>query len=481
MHYSIMSIIPGLIGGILMTIIVYVTQNSFGRLSLQDFEPLPISFNYPWYMAMLGIIMPTLIYVLASFVTVSKLINKDVTSLLRGAGKESKQSSLFKNLKATTRTKFAFRSIFINKGRSFVVLLGIFASTLILSIAFMMFDTIDAIVDTALAKVGSFEYEYTLSFPELETEDDSNDKINKLLCFIYEYDDKKVPVMGANGDDIDLWTTKLVDGTVINETNLNDNTYYITSLAASLMHVGVGDTVTVKSNFSGDDFTFKVSGIIDNGLLSYILTSKRNVALALSNLFITVINNTLETKIETTDELTDALAENLYNVILSKEPQQLDSSNIMMIFEKSSIVQQKDAKMAERAPIIYTVLIIGIFVCVIAIFVVVNVIIDDNIGNISMLRVLGYKNNEINWMILSGNHYLVPIGIVIGMPIAYLILSIYFTTTVKNNNMIMPVTMSFKTIALVIGIILACYFGTLLILRKKANRVSMIESLKDNR
>jgi ABC-type antimicrobial peptide transport system permease subunit len=84
-------------------------------------------------------------------------------------------------------------------------------------------------------------------------------------------------------------------------------------------------------------------------------------------------------------------------------------------------------------------------------------------------------------MILSGNHYLVPIGIIIGMPVAYLILSIYFTTTVKNNNMIMPVTMSFKTIALVIGIILACYFGTLLILRKKANRVSMIESLKDNR
>ena len=158
-HYSIMSMIPGIIGGLLMTIIVYIGANYFGKLSTGDYEVMKIEFIYPWYMAILGVIVPTIIYVLASILTVKKLINKPVTDLLRGAGKKSKASNFLVEKRTKITRKYSLRSLVINKGRTFVVFLGILCSTLIISISLMMLDTIDAIVSQAMKKAGDFEYE----------------------------------------------------------------------------------------------------------------------------------------------------------------------------------------------------------------------------------------------------------------------------------------------------------------------------------
>ena len=49
--------IPGLVGGILMTIIIYISVGFFGKLATGDFEVMHISFVYPWYTAILGIIL----------------------------------------------------------------------------------------------------------------------------------------------------------------------------------------------------------------------------------------------------------------------------------------------------------------------------------------------------------------------------------------------------------------------------------------
>lgn len=490
-HYSIMAMIPGIIGGVLMTIIIYITEGMFGKLATGDFEVMHINFLYPWYTAILGIIIPTLIYVVASILTVKKLINKPVTSLLRGAGKESKSSKFLVNKRSRITFKYALRSLLINKGRTFVVFLGIMASTLIITIALSMFDTIDAIVSQAMKKAGDFEYEYTLKLPDITDETTNKNDYNYIIGTIYESNDRKIPLMGADIDNINLWYTKLTDGKPIEK--LDDNSFYMSKLCAELMHVNVGDTVTIESNFNKEKLEFKLTGIIDNGLLSYILTSKANVIDSYFKTLKTLFEGqdikdildsdtySLFEKFFTEGKNTQGL-DRLYNIVLStKKIDSIGTDDVINIFQKSSIETQKDAKLKERTPIIYTVLIIGILICVIAVFTVVNVIVEDNQGNISMLMVLGYKPSEINRMIIDGNHVLVPLGLAIGMPLAYLILRIYFNATIPNNNMIMPVTISVKTVFIIIGIICATYFLTLEILKAKARRVSMTDSLKDNR
>jgi len=488
-HYSIMSLIPGIIGGTLMTVIVYIAANFFGKLSTGDFEVLRINFVYPWYMAILGIIIPSFIYVLASLFTVKKLINRPVTDLLRGAGRKSKASNFLVNKRTKITRKYSLRSLVINKGRTFVVFLGILSSALIISISLMMLDTIDAIVTQAMKKAGDFEYEYTLKVPYMADEEEmASDDYNYMIATIYEYNDRKIPLMGADPDDMDLWYTTLTDGSKI--TKLDENSFYMSKLCAELMHVKAGDKVTIYSNFNKDKLEFTVSGIIDNGLISYVLTNKTNViksyfstiqALMSAYEFDSEVISAISEFFE--DESKDESLDGLYNIVLSKEPidDVYDSSDIINIFQKSSIEKQKDAKLKERQPIIYLVLIIGVAICIIAVFTVVNVIIEDNQGNISMLMVLGYTPKEINSMIINGNHMLVPLGIGCGMPLAYLILRIYFGITVPNNNMVTPVMMKFTTALIIIALIVGTYALTLLALKKKATMVSMTDSLKDNR
>ena len=486
-HYSIMALIPGLIGGILMTIIVYISANFFGSVSIGDFEVMKISFIYPWYMAILGIIVPSLIYVIVSIFTVKRLINKPITDLLRGAGKKSKASKFLIHKRAKVINKYPFRSLVINKGRTFVVFLGIMASALIITCSLTLLDTINAIVTDALQKAGDFEYEYTLKMPEIADEASlKSDKNNYMIATIYEADDRKIPLMGASPDNMNLWYTTLIDGTKIEK--LDDNSFYMSKLCAELMNVKKGDKVTIYSNFNKEKLEFTISGIIDNGVLSYILTSKANVIDSYLDTVYSLLSSALDNEtlmvIQQYFESNDLTKINdLYNIVLSKESlnDQYDSSNIINIFQKSSIEKQKDAKLNERMPVIYLVLIIGIAICIIAVFTVVNVIIEDNQGNISMLQVLGYTPREINRMIINGNHILVPIGLACGMPLAYLILKIYFRLTVAQNNIIMPVTLNLSTGLLIMGIIILTYALTLVALKAKASKVSMTDSLKDNR
>ncbi len=486
-HYSIMSLIPGIIGGVLMTIIVYIGANYFGKLSTGDFEVMKISFIYPWYMAIIGIVVPSLIYVCASLLTVKKLINRPVTDLLRGAGRKSKASNFLVNKRTKITRKYSLRSLVINKGRTIVVFLGIMVSTLIITMSLMMLDTIDAIVTEAMKKAGDFEYEYTLKVPYIADDEDlSSDEYNYMIATIYEADDRKIPLMGADVNNMNLWYTTLTDGTQITE--LNKDSFYVSKLCAELMKVKKGDKVTIYSNFNKEKLEFTVSGIIDNGLISYILTDKENV---IDSYF-----STIKALLNTMDIDPDTLAlfneyfngskdslDGLYNIVLSKESlnDEYDSSDIINVFQKSSIEKQKDAKLKERQPIIYLVLIIGIAICIISVFTVVNVIIEDNQGNISMLMVLGYTPREINRMIINGNHMLVPLGIACGMPLAYLIMSIYFKVTVAGSNMIMPTMLKFTTALIIIATIIGTYVITLLALKKKASLVSMTDSLKDNR
>ena len=99
----------------------------------------------------------------------------------------------------------------------------------------------------------------------------------------------------------------------------------------------------------------------------------------------------------------------------------------------------------------------------------------------SMLKVLGYRRNEINRMVLNVYHLLVPISIVIS-----LLLGFYGTRAVFNANVavyktylatcIYPISIVKATI-----LVIASYVLSLLLLRGKAGKVDLVESLKDNR
>ena len=125
--------------------------------------------------------------------------------------------------------------------------------------------------------------------------------------------------------------------------------------------------------------------------------------------------------------------------------------------------------------------IFAIIICVVVVYMMVNVLITESTPSVSMLKVLGYRNREINSMVLNVYHFLVPIAIVLSF-----LLGFFGTKGVFNANVsvyktylatcIYPISIVKMTI-----LVLVSYILSLLLLRGKAGKVDLVESLKDNR
>jgi len=124
---------------------------------------------------------------------------------------------------------------------------------------------------------------------------------------------------------------------------------------------------------------------------------------------------------------------------------------------------------------------LGIVICIAAVYVAVNMLVTESRSNISMLKVLGYRDKQINKIVLRTHHILLPIGILLAIPCTYVAAHAFFLMMVDYGVMLIDTYISFKSYILSILLTAVCYFGSLWLLRRKVKKVDMIESLKDNR
>ena len=78
LHYAGFAMIPGLLGGIFSVLLTCLFAQPFGELCLADYEPMRIQCHVNPFAAVLGIAIPTIMYVLAAMRSVNKLLKKDI-------------------------------------------------------------------------------------------------------------------------------------------------------------------------------------------------------------------------------------------------------------------------------------------------------------------------------------------------------------------------------------------------------------------
>lgn len=88
-HYAVLAVIPGLIGGILATLVTLLLQLPYGEVGLTDFEPMQVVFRLPPRVALIGILVPTGIYAAVAMRKVQKLLRNDVVTLLNGNARKN--------------------------------------------------------------------------------------------------------------------------------------------------------------------------------------------------------------------------------------------------------------------------------------------------------------------------------------------------------------------------------------------------------
>jgi putative ABC transport system permease protein len=110
-----------------------------------------------------------------------------------------------------------------------------------------------------------------------------------------------------------------------------------------------------------------------------------------------------------------------------------------------------------------------------------NILLMENATSISMMKVLGFYENEINGMVTHIYNYLIPLGTALGLVLGYYLNVVNFIANTATYNTYIEGHMTVVSALKDIVIIAVSYVISMLLLKKKTGRVSMVESLKNNR
>lgn len=451
-HYAGFAVIPGIIGSIIAIIIVSLSSQTLGSACLADYEPIAVEFKLRIFEIMLGIAIPTLMYLFAASCAVLKLVKKNTVLLLTGNSDEGKKkvNKLFVKSKIDFRKKFALRSILSNKSRSFVVLLGIFLGGFVVMFGLAFMDSLKSIVTLGGSDIGSFEYEYVMNYIMTEERDDAEPAI---ITSFETLDGSSFYFMGISEDN-EYIKIDDVDGKRL---SLGEDDCIMTSLAAKVYGVEAGDEFSFRDANTLEKHKVKITGISQNSFQKCIYLTMENA------------RKELDWK------------SNWYNTLQTDKKLNIDENDINFIVTKDSIKQQMETIVSSMNIMVYLLVFLGALCCISAIYVTVNMLVEENSVNISMLKVLGYHKKEINKIILNVNNILLIIGIVLSIPCAYGLASVYYESMADSLGCIIPTVYNPVSIIITIIVVFTSYYVSLWGLKSKVYKIDMVESMKDHR
>lgn len=224
-----------------------------------------------------------------------------------------------------------------------------------------------------------------------------------------------------------------------------------------LFNVKKGGTFTFRNIATLEKHKVKVAGEIKNGYQAYLLSSRENV-----------------------NKIADIDAKS-YNTILAGKDLDISDDGLTETISSKTYENQMQNMLNAMSGMIYALMLIGLLICMAAMFVTINMMISEYRYTISMLKVLGFEDRKINSMIINANHLLLIPGIALGVVCAYLIMYWYCAEFVEIERLMIPVSLTPVSILLTALITAGGYFAALFLARRKVAGTDMVEALKDNR
>ena len=453
-HYMLMPIIVTLLASAAGNLLGYTIFKDaavalyYNSYSLVTYETL-------WNMDafLVTTILPLILMLLINFIVIYRKLRLSPLRFLRKDLRTSKRKKAMRLPSWSFLKRFRLRILFDNMGGYIVLFVGIAFVMLMLAFSIGLPETLDhykANLDENLIS----NYQYILK----GYKDEEGNVITTSEESAEKYSVASLETIdGAHkGEEISVYGYENESSYIKIDEVLSANEIYISSPYSKKFRLSEGDTITLKEKYEDKSYDFVIKGIYDyDGALCVFLPQENfNKIFGLD-----------------ADAFTGFLSQNAISDINYE-----DIYTVVTLEEVMSIATQLDHSMGGMMDMVSWVCLV---MAILMMYLLTKIIIEKNATSISMVKVLGYENKEINSLYILLTSLVVLFSAVATAALAILGLAGVFRLYMNSLNgwfdiYISPMGIAKMILILVVSYAIVAIFDTI-----RIKKIPLADALKN--
>lgn len=410
------------------------------------------SYSLPTYKVLINaeaFVLTTVIPMIIMFVIllvtlISKMRLSPLRFIRRDLSKRGKKKAFRLNTKIRIMTRFRLRVIFQNISNYITVFIGVFFANFILMFGFVFPPMLEKFEDDITSNVLA-NYQYVLKAP-VETNSDSAEKFT-LGSLDTTYENRKSETVSVYGISSDSKYAKLTS----DKGRIDISTAYRDKYG-----VETGDTITLKESYGDKEYEFTVGGYYDYPATIAIFMDKD------------FFNETFDN---------DADYFNAY--FSDEEITDIDDMYIATKITEDDLTKTSRQLMRSMGSMMNLFLFFGVIMFMLIIFLLAKIIIEKNAQSISMTKILGYNNREINSLYIHSTTIVTLLSILLTMPLCDIILKYVCIAVFSDYSGWLAYYMPPETFIKMVIMGVVSYAVVAFLLMKKVKSIPMNDVLKN--
>lgn len=454
-HYTSYGLMIGLIGIIIGVVMGYM----IAALIVSPTGMMSTYIDLPeWKLVMPVFCIPVIIFtlvflVMISYLSVKEMLKGTAADALRPYTPKAMKKSILEKMtfwkKLKFGTKWNIRDILRHKSRSAMTLLGVVGCMLLLVGGLGMKDTMSGFMELLGETVNN--YTTKINFSENATNDETIEIAKK-----YEGDWLATSSISYEGETVGLEIYNAEHNKIrfVDKSNefvdLKDDGVYLCLRLADTAKIG--DMIEFSPYGSEETYEVRVAGYLRSVISESIIMTEEYA-------------KTVGIEYHITSVFTDALSEDIENseIISGKQ-------------DKQMIMETYDSFMELMNLMIFILSIAAVLLGIVVLYNLGVMSYVERQRELATLKVLGFRNKQIEKLLISQNVWLTVIGVLIGLPGGVGVLYILVTALISEYELKMSVGLLTYSVSILVtfGVSLLVSF----MVAKKNKKIDMVEALK---
>lgn len=443
-HYMTLPVLVGLLACIVGNVLGYTCMKKVGESAYYGSYSLTTyvtKFNVTTFLA--TTVAPFAMLVIINALVISSKLKLSPLKMIRRDMGRSKRKKAVKLPHFKFMNRFRIRIIFQNISSYITLFAGIFFADVLLLFGLMMTPLLthyqNEIVDGMICS-----NQYILAEP-VDTSVEGAEKYAAASVVIDDDKQEEVTVYGIEPD------SKYF------KRDLSSSDILISEGYAKKYGIENGDTIKLKDEYEDGKYSFKVTG-------SYYYPSTISVFMPIDKF----------------REVFDKDDDYYTGYFSNTELTDIDDKYVVSVIDEAAMTKASRQLERSMGNMFYLFNVFSVILFALLVYLLTKIIIEKNTNSISMTKILGYTNREINGLYMTANVWVVIFSSIIGIIISALTIKPIFSAMMANYvSGYMDCYIAPYIYPLMLAISLVVFFLVQLTQMKKIKSIPMDEALKN--